>query len=259
MRLHLRAFTAMFASVVVASATPAQEPIRFARTPDISPDGKTIAFSYLGDIWTVEAIGGVARPVTMHEAHDINPVFSPDGKQIAFSSNRYGSYDVFVVPAVGGKPKRLTFDQRPDMVTGWTPDGKGSFSPRRVRPPSRRTRNASSCRSTAAPSGKLPLFEAKEAHFAPGGNAIAFVRGPGTWYRRGYRGSSNDDIWISNTDGTNAEAHHDLRRPGQLPDVQRRRAEALLRQRERQQARLREHRLSELSSGCRPRSASRSR
>src|SRR5437660_12550159 len=106
MRLHLcaLAFVAAF-----ATAANAQEPIRFARTPDISPDGKTIAFSYLGDIWTVEAIGGVARPVTMHEAHDVNPVFSPDGKHIAFSSNRFGQYDVFVVSAVGGKPKRLTF------------------------------------------------------------------------------------------------------------------------------------------------------
>src|SRR5262245_6449555 len=106
MRLHFRALAATIAVACLASLAPAQEPIRFARTTDMSPDGKTIAFSYLGDIWTVEAIGGVARPVTMHEAHDINPMFSPDGKQIAFSSNRYGSYDVFVVSAVGGKPKR---------------------------------------------------------------------------------------------------------------------------------------------------------
>ena len=53
-----------------------------ARTPDISPDGKLIAFSYLGDIWTVEAIGGVARPVTMHEAHDIAPVVQ-SGRAVA--------------------------------------------------------------------------------------------------------------------------------------------------------------------------------
>src|SRR5579871_3984286 len=87
-----------------------QEPIRFARTPDISPDGKLVAFSYLGDIWTVETIGGTARSVTTHPAHDINPVFSPDGQQIAFSSNRHGSYDVFVTSVHGGKPRRLTFD-----------------------------------------------------------------------------------------------------------------------------------------------------
>ena len=77
-----------FAVLAALAALPlaAQEPIRFARTPDISPDGKLVAFSYLGDIWTVEAIGGVARPVTMHEAHDLWPCISPDGRQIAFSS-----------------------------------------------------------------------------------------------------------------------------------------------------------------------------
>src|SRR5215470_10749863 len=92
------------------SGAAAQDPIRFARTPDISPDGKLVAFSYLGDIWTVETIGGTARPVTTHPAHDINPIFSPDGQKLAFSSNRHGGYDVFVTSVRGGKPTRLTFD-----------------------------------------------------------------------------------------------------------------------------------------------------
>src|SRR4051794_7826216 len=63
------------------SARPAlaSDPIQFARTPDISPDGKTIAFSYLGDVYTVETIGGTARAVTSHPAHDVGPSFSPDG------------------------------------------------------------------------------------------------------------------------------------------------------------------------------------
>src|SRR5437773_4949485 len=107
-----------------ARAGPDQEPIRFARTPDSSPDGEKIAFSYLGDVWTVDRIGGIARPVTLHEAHDFDPVFSPDGRWLAFSSNRHGSYDVFVVPVRGGKPRRLTFDSASDIVTGWSPDGK---------------------------------------------------------------------------------------------------------------------------------------
>src|SRR5438128_3575580 len=106
------------------AAAAAQEPIHFARTPDISPDGKRVAFSYLGDIWIVETIGGVARPVTMHTAHEMAPAFSPDGRMLAFSSNRHGSYDVFVVPTEGGKPKRLTFDSASDLVNGWSPDGK---------------------------------------------------------------------------------------------------------------------------------------
>ena len=110
-----RLLPALALLVVLAEAAPGQEPIRMARTPDISPDGKLVAFSYLGDIWVVEAIGGTARPVTSHPAHDIDPVFSPDGRCIAFSSNRHGSYDVFVVPVQGGKPRRLTFDSASDI------------------------------------------------------------------------------------------------------------------------------------------------
>src|SRR6266478_4910860 len=81
MRLHkMLLVVAVIALAVTTAQARAQEPIRFGRTPDISPDGKLVAFSYFGDIWVVEAIGGVARPVTMHEAHDVYPVFSPDGR-----------------------------------------------------------------------------------------------------------------------------------------------------------------------------------
>jgi tricorn protease len=189
--------------LVFCAASPAQEPIRFGRLPDISPDGKHVAFSYLGDIWIVETIGGIARPVTMHQAHDTAPVFSPDGQQIAFSSNRHGSYDVFVVPVQGGKPKRLTFDSASDMVSGWSPDGKSILF--------------TSTRSTAFPPAlelysvpveggavrRVTAAEGKEGVYSPKGDQIAYVRGPGTWYRKGYRGSSNDDIWICNADGSN--------------------------------------------------------
>ena len=191
-----------FAGLILACPfSQAQEPIRFPRTPDISPDGKQIAFSYLGDIYTVEAIGGVARPVTMHEAHDYNPVYSPDGRQIAFSSNRHGGYDVFVVPRQGGKPKRLTFDSGADIVSGWTPDGQSIvFSS---------TRTASfppmpEIYSVPVEGGavkKHRFFEAKDVTYSPVGNKVAFVRGPGTWYRRGYHGSSNDDIYLASVDG----------------------------------------------------------
>src|SRR6516162_5281851 len=101
----MRRISGIFAAALtfaafIAPAAPAaaQEPIRLALTPDVSPDGKLVAFSYHGDIWVVETIGGTARAVTSHPAHDIAPVFSPDGKQIVFSSNRHGSYNLFVVP-----------------------------------------------------------------------------------------------------------------------------------------------------------------
>jgi tricorn protease len=191
------------ALLLTANFLHAQEPIKFARSPDISPDGKLIAFSYLGDIWVVETIGGVARPVTMHEAHDTYPVFSPDGRNIAFSSNRHGNYDVFVVPTQGGKPRRLTFDSAADDVDGWSPDGKSILftSTRSTAFP--RTQELYTVPIEGGRQQRVSVNEGRDGVFSPRGDQIAYVRGAGTWYRKGYRGSSNDDIWISNADGSN--------------------------------------------------------
>jgi tricorn protease len=48
---------------------------------------------------------------------------------------------------------------------------------------------------------RVSAAEGKEGVFSPSGDRIAYVRGPGTWYRKGYRGSSNDDVWVSNAAG----------------------------------------------------------
>ncbi len=174
-----------------------------ARTPDISPDGRLVAFSYLGDIWIVETIGGVARPVTVHRAHDIAPVFSPDGRSIAFSSNRHGSYNVFVIPVQSGKPRRLTFDSGSELVSGWSPDGKQVLFAS--------TRDAGfpphpdlyTVPVEGGQARRITTTEAREGVFSPDGKRLAYVRGPGLWYRKGYRGSSNDDIWVCDADGSN--------------------------------------------------------
>ncbi|NBR06025.1 MAG: MdsD protein [Planctomycetes bacterium] len=180
-----------------------QESILFPRTPDISPDAKTVVFSYLGDIWTVDATGGNARPLTIHTAHDFQPAFSPDGKFIAFSSNRHGSYDCFIIPAQGGKSKRLTFDSANDIVCGWSPDSKSVLfsSNRGLGYP-----GFSNLYLVSIEGGqpiRITFDEAKDGTINPAGNLIAYTRGPGAWYRKGYRGSSNDDLWIANLDGTN--------------------------------------------------------
>jgi tricorn protease len=112
----LRSPLAILVFALLIGRTNGQEPIRLARTPDISPDGKRVAFSYLGDIWVVETIGGTARAVTTHPAHDIAPVFSPDGQSIAFSSKRHGREDIDVVAQHGVRPRPLTFDTATDMV-----------------------------------------------------------------------------------------------------------------------------------------------
>jgi tricorn protease len=189
---------------LAGAAVQAQEPARFVRSPDISPDGKTVAFSYLGDIWLVDINGGVARHLTMHEKHDFTPVFSPDGKWIAFSSNRHGQYDVFVIPVKGGRPKRLTFDSADDYVTGWSPDSQHILftSGRNTDLPYRWELYTVPLQGGQVT--QISAWEGRDGVYNPKGDRIAYVRGPGTWYRKGYQGSSNDDIWMCNAAGTNS-------------------------------------------------------
>jgi tricorn protease len=90
----------------------------------ISPDGKTIAFSYRGHLFTVPSAGGAAIPLTASPAHDFQPVWSPDGKEIAYASNAYGNLDVYIIPAAGGAAQRLTTYSTDEVPTGFAPDGR---------------------------------------------------------------------------------------------------------------------------------------
>lgn len=109
---------------LLGTGLQAQENPLWMRYPSISPDGKTIAFGYKGDIYRVDATGGVAIPLTIHESQDMMPVWSRDGKSIAFASDRYGNFDVFVMPATGGAPVRLTHHSSPDFPFDFSPDNK---------------------------------------------------------------------------------------------------------------------------------------
>lgn len=93
----------------IAFALNAQDDPQWIRYQTISPDGQTIAFTYMGDLYTVPTRGGDARQITFHKAHDYMPVWSKDGQHIAFASDRYGNFDVFVMEATGGQASRLTF------------------------------------------------------------------------------------------------------------------------------------------------------
>ncbi len=102
---------------------PENNPL-WLRYPAISPDGKTIAFTFRGHIFTVPAADGLAIPLTAGPAHDSSPVWSPDGQLIAFASDRYGHYDVFVIGSQGGNARRLTTYSTDAVPTGFTPDGQ---------------------------------------------------------------------------------------------------------------------------------------
>lgn len=102
-------FSACLALVVQARAfcDEGADP-KWLRWCSVSPDGKHIAFSYCGDIFTVPTTGGEARQLTTNTAYEYAPVWSPDSKHLAFASTREGSMDVFVTTIDGGAPKRVT-------------------------------------------------------------------------------------------------------------------------------------------------------
>src|SRR5947199_209040 len=98
------------------------DPPLLLQRPAVS--ARQVAFSYAGDLWVVDRLGGEARRLTAGVGLESYPVFSPDGTWLAFAGEYEGNLDVYVVPAAGGVPRRLTYHPDPDVPVGWTPDGQ---------------------------------------------------------------------------------------------------------------------------------------
>jgi Tol biopolymer transport system component/imidazolonepropionase-like amidohydrolase len=91
---------------------------------DVSPDGQTIVFDILGDIYTLPVAGGEAKRIIGGMAFESQPKFSPDGKKIAFLSDRSGSENVWICNPDGSDPKAITKGRNTMFVSpSWTPDG----------------------------------------------------------------------------------------------------------------------------------------
>ncbi len=193
-KIYLMRF-AIPALLTLCLALTAFADVKLLRQPSYSK-GK-VAFSYLGDIWTVNDNGTSPQRLTDNKARDIYPRYSPDGNWIAFSSNRDGNYDVYVVAATGGKPKQLTFHTADDNVAGWSPDGK------RILFSSTRGRGVFPSVATlfeVSTQGGLELAIDTDwgatASYSPDGKKLAFMRHPASWSRKHYRGSYAGDLWV---------------------------------------------------------------
>ncbi|MFQ6084209.1 MAG: prolyl oligopeptidase family serine peptidase [Candidatus Aminicenantia bacterium] len=136
----------LFSVIILISALPilssGTHPITFddfikikrISDPQISPDGKTIAFVITemnkeentsnSDIWLISNEGNLLRKLTSSPQADYRPRWSPNGKKIAFISTRNGSPQVWMINLKGGEAYQVT-----DISTGatgviWSSDGK---------------------------------------------------------------------------------------------------------------------------------------
>lgn len=179
------------------------QPVRLVHEPALSPDGKTVAFGWQGDIWTAPTNGGRATRLTTHSALDSGAAFSPDGAQIAFNSEREGFKMLYTMPADGGEPKQLTFHTDGCDLREWTPDGKGLLVGL--------ARDLSWLRESR--SARHAIIDANERKaesvlfddygfdgvLSPDGQKLLFMReGSESWWRQGFKGSRAGQIWLFN-------------------------------------------------------------
>jgi Tol biopolymer transport system component/imidazolonepropionase-like amidohydrolase len=92
---------------------------------DISPDGQTLVFDILGDLYTMPIAGGQATPLTRGMGVDVQPRFSPDGKKVVFVSDRDGGYNLWTLSLDKKDTVQITRGKTNNYESpDFTPDGK---------------------------------------------------------------------------------------------------------------------------------------
>jgi Tol biopolymer transport system component len=92
---------------------------------DVSPDGRTIVFDLLGDLYTLPTAGGTATRITSGLAYDAQPRFSPDGSRIAFTSDRSGGDNIWIQSLDGRDTTQVTKGNTNGYISPeWAPDGQ---------------------------------------------------------------------------------------------------------------------------------------
>ena len=176
------------------------------RDVKISPDGKNIAFSYKGDIFTVPVSGGAATRLTSGEAYESTPVWSPTGDRIAFSSDRNGGRDIYIVSAKGGVATRLTFNSAAETPEAFTPDGKNVIYSAYFQKPAASSagphKSQSELYSIPAEGGRpVQVFALPAANLSmrnDGSFLYEDVKGSEDKWRKHHTSSVTRDIWVYN-------------------------------------------------------------
>lgn len=202
----MRKFYLLIMLLFVGVAVSAQENAKWLRYPSISPNGETIVFGYMGNLYRVSSDGGVAIAITTGDAYDMRPVWSHDGKSIAFASDRYGNFDVYTMPATGGTPTRLTYNSANDFPYDFSPQddkvlyGSGRNAPASsVRFPSPGLfQNLYTIPIKGGRPELLTAAGAEEAHFSKDGTHLVFQdrKGYEDAWRKHHTSAVTRDIWL---------------------------------------------------------------
>lgn len=105
-----------------SSLTP--RPVVGIAGPALSPDGKSVAFCALNDLWLLP-IGGTPKRIVADGYHKCDPAWSPDCKTIAYSSDRHGTLDIYLHDVVSGQERQLThLPNQAAAYAAWSNDGR---------------------------------------------------------------------------------------------------------------------------------------
>lgn len=202
--MNIKFYPLLFAGFMSTASAMSTEAPLWLRGTSISPDGKQVAFTYKGDIYTVPTQGGEACRLTMSEEVDDSPVWSPSGKQLAFRSFRTGSADIFIMNAGGGTPRRVTFDSRPETPATFLNDStlmyfmSGLPSKESVRGPfSQFTYTVNVNIDSPRPQLYLSV-PMRSANYGAAGLLYADKKGYEDVLRKHERSAGTADVWLCN-------------------------------------------------------------